>query len=298
VGIIQKMIQVILKETKTLVWPEIQRYLKDPIYPPQFRVPQKYQSDLTYFWKTVREYPRRRGKYLRPTLVLLTCEAMGKNIMEAIKTAAAMQVSEDWLLIHDDFEDKSLIRRGKPTLHEIYGNELAVNAGDALQIIMWKIVNDIGSKKIADEFYRMLLRTTVGQGIEQRWSNNRKTLSDDDYFLIADSKSAYYSIAGPMRLGAILSGATASQIDKITEFGRHLGRCFQLIDDILDIKQDKEEGKITLAILRGAKYAKKLAVKEKESARRIFDQDLEFLAKEPARTKLKEIMEFILERDC
>ncbi len=291
------MVQETLDKTKRLVWPEIEKYLKDPTYPIQFRVTDKYQNDVRLYWKINREYPERKGKYLRPTLLLLTAEAMGAGIKDAIKAAAAMQISEEWILIHDDIEDKSLVRRGKPTLHRLYGYELAINAGDSLQIIMWKIISDIDSKPISDEFYTMLLRTTLGQGVEQIWTNRkRKNISENEYFFIVDSKSGYYSIAGPMRLGAMLAGATPTQIRKITKFGLHLGRCFQLVDDILDLEQDKKEGKITLANTKGVAYCQKLASKLKEKSINIFKKDLRFLSHEPARKNLLELIDFILER--
>ena len=291
------MVQETLEKTKKLIWPEIQKYLKDPVYPTQFRIPYKYKKEVDLYWKINRVYPERKGKYLRPTLVLLIAEALGAERKKALKTAAAMQLSEEWILIHDDIEDNSEKRRGKLTLHKIYGNELAINAGDVLQIIMWKILNDQNSPKISEEFYKMLLRTTLGQGVEQIWTNRKaKRISEGQYFFIADSKSAYYSIAGPMRLGAIAAGATPDQMDKITDFGLYLGRCFQLIDDILDFRQDKREGKITLANTKGLPYARKLVLEEKNKALEIFDKKLGFLSKEPARSKLKELIGFILER--
>lgn len=236
----------ILNRYKKRVWPEIKRYLKDPVFPPSFRIPKKYKKDTQAYWKIVKEYPERQGKYLRPTLLLLTTEAMGREAKTAIKTAAAMQLSEEWLLIHDDFQDHSVVRRGKPTLHKIYGPELAVNAGNTLHIIMWKILMDnkdaLGEKKaffLTDEFYRMLKRTADGQAIEVMWAKGkRKNFSDEDWFFITDGKTSYYSIAGPMRLGAIIAGATTYQLNLIAKFGIYLGRCFQLVDDILDLTSD------------------------------------------------------------
>jgi geranylgeranyl pyrophosphate synthase len=291
------VVQKILEKYKNLVWPEIKKYLKDPLYPTRFRIPNKYKKEVDLYWQINREYPERKGKYLRPTLVLLTASALGLPLKKAIKTAAAMQISEEWILIHDDIEDKSDMRRGGPTLHKIYGNELAINAGDALQIIMWKVLNDQSLKAVNEEFYKMLARTALGQAVEQIWTiKHKKTLTDSEYFFIADSKSAYYSIAGPMRLGAILAGASPTKIEKITEFGLYLGRCFQLVDDILDLEQDKKEGKITIASLKGVAYAKKLALEAKTKALKIFNQKLGFLSHEPARSELKEIIDFILER--
>lgn len=291
-----EMIEKTLERTKKLVWPEIKKYLKDPQYPTLFQASDKYPKEVNLFWKINKNYPERKGKYLRPTLVLLVAEALGTSLKRAIPIAAAMQLSQEWVLIHDDIEDKSDERRGEPTLHKLYGEELAINAGDALHMMMWKMISDQGSKEITDEFYKILLRTALGQGVEQIWTNQKRKLNKDEYFFVADSKSGYYSIAGPMRLGAIIAGANKVQIEKITEFGFHLGRCFQLVDDLIDMEQDKKEGKSTLVNSKGYNYAKKLAEQEKNQARKIFDSKLGFLSQEPARSKLKELIDFILER--
>jgi geranylgeranyl diphosphate synthase, type II len=291
------VVQETLEKTKKLVWPEIEKYLKDADYPTQFAPPAKFKKEVDLYWKINREYPERGGKYLRPTLVLLITKALGESADYAVKVAAAMQLSQEWVLIHDDIEDKSDERRGAPTLHKLYGQELAINAGDALHMIMWKIISDQNSKAITEEFFKILSRTALGQGVEQIWTNEGgKTIEDDKYFFVADGKSGYYSIAGPMRLGAIVAGATNEQIEKITEFGLYLGRCFQLVDDILDFEQDKKEGKVTLANTKGVTYTKKLADEMKQKAREIFDKELGFLKNEPARSELKEMIDFILER--
>lgn len=238
----------ILKNYKKPVWREIKKYLKDPEYADVFVPPSKYKLLVDKHWRLVREYPERQGKYLRPTLVLLTADAMAKDVKKAYKTAAAMQISEDWLLIHDDFQDGSIERRGKPTLHRIYGSGLAVNAGDHLHMIMWKILMDnydiLGSKKtlhIMDEFYTTLSRTALGQSIELIWANeNKLNLTDNDYYFIVDGKTAYYTIVLPLRLGAIIAGANKRQIDSLTRFGKVLGRSFQIVDDVLDLTTDFE----------------------------------------------------------
>jgi geranylgeranyl diphosphate synthase type II len=346
----------ILSNYKRLVWPEIEKYLHSPTFPDIFKVPKKYKGEEQFYWKISKEYPRRQGKYLRPTLLLLTCEAMEGKLQEALKTAAAMQISEEWLLIHDDIEDDSEMRRGKPTLHRKYGAEQAINAGDTLHVIMWKILTDnrefLGKEKTAklvNEFYTMLMRTTLGQAVEIKWTKEKNTtLSDEDWFFIADGKTSYYTIAGPMRLGAIIAGANKPQLDLLAQFGSYLGRCFQLVDDLLDLTSDFRglkkqigndiyEGKRTLilghllrninpkdkkrllSILRKSRkeksgdevkwiiskmrkyksidYGRKFASNLKGKALEIFEKDLKFLSVQPARNYLKEIINFILERN-
>src|SRR3989344_3960571 len=117
----------VLKEKKPAVYETILRYLPNP-----------EKTWVEEHWKAVRDYPDRQGKYIRPTLVLLMCEMLGGDSEKALLTAAAMQTSEDWILNHDDIQDKSEERRGKPTLHRIYGLNIALNAGDASHMIMWK----------------------------------------------------------------------------------------------------------------------------------------------------------------
>ncbi len=237
----------VLAAKKAIVWPEIEKYLAGLVRLPSYcQIPQKYSSLASFHQKITAEYPRRQGKYLRPTLVLLTAAAMGFPQEKALKTAAAMQVSEDWLLGHDDVEDNSQERRGQPALHRLYGIELAINAGDALHILMWRILADnfslLGQKKalaIEEEFYQMLNRTALGQTVEIKWAReNRLDLTDEDIFFILDGKTSYYTIAGPMRLGAILANGSQKQLVFLYQFGQILGRAFQIRDDLLDLTSD------------------------------------------------------------
>ncbi len=258
----------VLANKRKIVWREIKKYLDDSIvFSGQRQIPKRYSSLLKFHQRLINEYPKRFGKYVRPTIILLICEAMGGKTDNALKTAAAMQLSEEWLLIHDDFEDDSLYRRGQPALQRIYGPELAVNAGDTLHLIQNQLLLDnfinLPSKlarKVADEFTRMLLRTAIGQTVEIKWTQETNTsLKEEDYLFIIDGKTVDYSVAGPMRLGAILAGASDVQLEELYAFGRPLGRCYQIRDDYLDLVSDFDglkqkgndvyEGKITVFLI-------------------------------------------------
>ncbi len=346
----------VLEKNKALVWPEIKGYLDRFWDFPDFcAIPKKYDGMKKLHAKIMNDYPERKGKYFRPSLVLLTAGAMGYSIKKAIKTAAAMQMSEDWILAHDDIEDDSLERRGKPTLHKIYGKELAINAGDGLHVLMWQALRDnldiVGEKlgkEIIDEFVTMLSRTVFGQTVEIKWTQeNKQNMTDEDVLLILESKTAYYTIAGPMRLGAILASASTKQLQLIYEFAKPLGYCFQIRDDLLDLTSDFEglkkqtgndiyEGKRTIMLihlLRSAnkedkkkltkilgksrqnktekevlwtiemmkkygslEYGEKMAAKFAKQARRLFNKNLGFLVKQPARDQLLAGIEFVLNR--
>ena len=237
----------VLENYKKIVWPYIESNLNlIKNYPVFCQVDKKYQSILDFHFKMVSDYPQRKGKYVRPSLVLLTAQSMGFDQDLAIPTAAAMQISEDWILGHDDVEDQSHERRGLPAIQKIYGNELAINAGDNLHLLMWQVLGQNFSQldftiaqKIHQEFFDMINRTILGQTIEIKWTQeNRFDLSLEDILLILESKTGYYTIAGPMRLGAILGGATESQLGSVYRFGVMLGRSFQIIDDLLDLTSD------------------------------------------------------------
>lgn len=229
-----------LKQTQDLIWPVVEKYIHESLDFPDFcRIDQKYQSLIDFQKSLLLEYPKRKGKYLRPALLLSTALSIGANIDKALLPAVAMQLSEEWILIHDDVEDNSEQRRGFPALQRIYGSNLAFNAGDALHVVMWKVIGDIHNQLVYNEFYQLLKRTTFGQTIDLKWNqDNKLDIVDDDIFLILEGKTGYYTISGPMRLGAIVAGATDSELNTIYQFGRYLGLAFQIIDDILDLTSD------------------------------------------------------------
>jgi len=228
------------------LWPVIDSYLDTAVSFPDFcRLDPQYQDITSFHRQLIRDYPERKGKYLRPTLLLLAAQSMGIDLDSCLLPAAAMQLSEDWILVHDDVEDDSLERRGQPTLHRLCSKELAVNAGDCLQTIMWRILfdhlqkNPTTGSQIIDEFSLLLNRTTLGQTIDIKWNQDQiLDLSDEDIFLILESKTCYYTIAGPLRLGAILAKASDSQLRLLYKFGLYLGRTFQIVDDLLDLTSD------------------------------------------------------------
>lgn len=236
-----------LKKYREVVWPVIEKGLESIVEYENFCEPNKRYQNLIDFHKEIYSvYPKRMGKYFRPSLVMLTGKAMGVSGETLINTAAAQQVSEEWILIHDDVEDGSLQRRGKSTLHKIYSKELAINAGDALHILMWRLLQKnreiLGEEKtflIMEEFSKLLNRTILGQTIEIKWAQeNKQNLSDKDILLIMESKTGYYTVGGPMREGAIIAGATPEQLEKIYQFGKLAGFCFQIKDDLLDLTSD------------------------------------------------------------
>jgi geranylgeranyl diphosphate synthase, type II len=249
-----------LEKLKRPVWKKIQQHL-----------PKKYPQ---VHYQMVRDYPERMGKYLRPGLLLLSTKMFGGSQEKAVSLAAAMQLSEEWLLIHDDIEDHSEYRRSKPgipkpTLHKIYGEELAINAGDALHTLMWRMLGDYVfsvEKPLGLDIYnrmsQIILTTIEGQYIELSWIKEEKTdISETEYFKMVYRKTANYSIIGPIQLGAMAAGHTSRQaLTTIQHWATPLGYAFQVKDDLLNLTQQSEvmgkeqggdilEGKRTLMLI-------------------------------------------------
>ena len=127
-----------------------------------------------YLAAPMSDYPSRRGKALRPSMCLASCEAFGGPLGDALPSAVAIELLHNAFLVHDDIEDASLLRRGEPTLHRRYGTPLALNAGDglALQALATLRENiDLLGPRLADrimmEFDFMSQQTVAGQALER-----------------------------------------------------------------------------------------------------------------------------------
>jgi geranylgeranyl diphosphate synthase, type I len=196
------------------------------------------------FAEMMRCYVERKGQYRRPTYTILWNLLYGGKGDDSLLPAAAQQLSEDYFLMHDDWMDDNNMRRGLPTAHKMYGPEYAIDAGDALQTILWKVATDardsLGGargKKYFDKFQDIMLVTHVGQYLDLKLTREFKDITKftpDDYFRSIHAKSAYYSVYGPMQCGAIIAGASDSELAGIKSYGTLAGLAFQIKDDILD----------------------------------------------------------------
>ncbi len=230
-------------------------------------------EEIDVLYQMIRDYPSRGGKGLRGSLCLLWCELFSGRREKALVTASSLELFQNWILIHDDVEDGSEMRRGLPALHRKFGVELAINAGDALHGKMWELLltnrDMVGINTTLDvllEFSRMLNETTEGQQMELAWnSSNDWEIRESDYILMVTKKAAWYTCISPCRLGLILSPFSedsdfSDKMNKIIEFGTDLGVAFQIIDDVLNLTADESkygkeilgdlyEGKRTLILI-------------------------------------------------
>ena len=188
------------------------------------------------------------GKRLRPILCLAAAESCGGKIERALPLACAMECIHTYSLVHDDLPsmDNDDFRRGRATCHKVFGDGIAVLAGDALLTIAFEIVSSARSTRRYD--MATLLREVAvaagsqkliaGQVADLEAEGKRTTRSELRY--IHENKTSAM-LATSVRLGAMSANADPKQLSAITRFGRALGLAFQVIDDILDVTQTTEK---------------------------------------------------------
>lgn len=234
----------------------------------------KYPEDIFKSMKYTVTLP---GKRLRPVMCLESCRMFGGDINDAIPTACAIEMLHAQTLIHDDLPcmDNDDYRRGKLTNHKVFGEAIAVLAGDALlsyapQIIL-KNSKKLGAEKlvkIMEEYvqYAGAYGVIAGQVVDiesekTNPENPRKVLE----FIHTHKTADLFKLS--LRCGAIIAGATDAQLEIITEFAQKLGFAFQIADDVLDetstfevmgktLGKDKEAGKLTYTSIYGLEKSK------------------------------------------
>jgi len=197
-----------------------------------------------------KDYPLRGGKRFRPALLLLCAEWFGASYEDALPSAVALELFHNFALIHDDIEDSSLFRRGKPTLHQLHGIPLAINAGDSLFGMVYEILmtnrERFGDQKALDiiSLFNQVFRATFeGQAYDIGWVANNHFPTREEYFEMIRRKTGIYSGKGPCQLGALIADAPSDIFEKVGDFGEALGIGFQIRDDLLNLEEDAGESK-------------------------------------------------------
>jgi geranylgeranyl diphosphate synthase, type II len=201
-----------------------------------------------HLYDPVREYPERGGKGVRPALLLATCQAYGGSLEEAVGTAVSIEMLHNAFLVHDDIADGTASRRGRPTLHTMYGVGLALNAGDALASLALQVVRDDRglsasvTHRLLDELLAVVRQTTEGQALDLGWHREGTIdLRIADYLMLAGKKTCWYTTVAPLRMGAIVGSRGTARLHALSRFGFLLGIAFQIRDDLLDVEATAEQ---------------------------------------------------------
>jgi geranylgeranyl diphosphate synthase type II len=249
------------------------------------------------------------GKRMRPLLVLLSCEACGGDPQQALPAACAIEMVHTYSLIHDDLPamDDDDLRRGQPTNHVVFGEALAILAGDGLLTLAFEVLGrELSPASVAAGCCADLARAAgmsgmVGGQVADLEAEGLAT-ADVDLLESIHRRKTGALLASAMTLGARVAQADAATLERMASYGRCLGLAFQIVDDLLDVRgdasslgkavrKDATRGKLTYPALIGEEASQLRAQELIAEACRC----LEPLGERGRR--LEALAQFVLERD-
>lgn len=238
------------------------------------------------------------GKRLRPILLMAAADAVGADGTKFLPVAAALEMIHTYSLIHDDLPamDDDDLRRGKPTNHVVYGDGIAILAGDALLTLAFSVIlrqKDVSAEallRVMDEISRAAgAEGMVGGQVLDLMAEDRQITMEELRRVHMGKTGALFHAA--LRSGAILAGATEEELAALTAYADHFGLAFQITDDILDVigtaedigkpvGSDEKNHKSTYVTLTSLAEAQELArrtVEDAEAALSVFGSEADFL---------------------
>ena len=250
------------------------------------------------------------GKRLRPVLVIAGAEAVGGRAETVLDTACALELIHAYSLIHDDLPamDDDDYRRGRPTNHKVFGEALAILAGDALLTLAFRLIAGNAARVATPGVVGIVVAEVAdaagtngmvgGQVVDIE--SEGKTISPEMLDYIHLHKTAAL-IRAALRVGAQLAGGRAEQVEAISQAGRALGLAFQIVDDILDVEgslaelgksagSDERKKKVTYPSLHGLPASKQRARELIEETKRLLNP------LGPAAAPIGALADFVFER--
>jgi len=214
------------------------------------------------------------GKRIRPILVLISAHIFEGKVKNALPAALAIEIFHNFSLVHDDIMDNAPLRRGKETVHQKWDLNTAILSGDVMLIWSYEILQQYPikiSSALTKIFSETARKVCEGQQLDMDFPR-KKNISMIEYMKMIEFKTAAL-LGCAMSVGAIISGASMNQIQKINSIGIELGLIFQLQDDYLDIfgSSNKIGKQIGGDIIENKKTFLHVFVKENGSSREISD---------------------------
>jgi geranylgeranyl diphosphate synthase type I len=252
----------------------------DEAYLAEYFGPARYSYDVDAIQATIStpvwELLDRGGKRWRPIVFLLLVEGFGEDPADYLEYATIPELLHTGTIIVDDIEDGAEMRRGEPALHHLYGEDIALNAGNALYFIPLKIISqdpgdlpDGTRLQAFDMLMHELNRTHLGQGVDIKWHNEPgHDVTEDEYLEMCACKTGCLARI-VARLAAIVTGQDRETEQQVARYAERMSVAFQIGDDILDVEHtldragdfgkafgnDVREGKTTLMVIRTLEVA-------------------------------------------
>ena len=221
----------------------------------------KYLNKDNTLYKASKHLTFAGGKRIRPYLSILVYKLKKDDVKDMLPAAISVELIHNYTLIHDDIMDNDEIRRGKPTVHVVYGEPMAILAGDLLYAKAFEAVGDIEDSKKAHEVLKVLAKACVevceGQAMDMEFEKYWPTV--EEYMEMIRKKTGAL-IEASAEIGSIMADFNREEREAIKEYAKRIGLTFQIQDDILDLIGDKEklgkpigsdirEGKKTLIVI-------------------------------------------------
>ena len=181
------------------------------------------------------------GKRIRPSLTLISCNLFNDSVSQALMPAVGLEIFHSFSLLHDDIMDRSLLRRGKPTVHSLWGDNSAILSGDAMSILAYEYIVQRPPAflpEILSIFSRTALQVCEGQQLDMDFESAPGTTMEEYIRMITLKTSVL--IGASLQIGALCGGAPGSDALRMYRFGEQFGLAFQIQDDLLDTFGNEE----------------------------------------------------------
>ncbi|MDH4069010.1 MAG: polyprenyl synthetase family protein [Ignavibacteria bacterium] len=205
--------------------------------------------------KVTKHVIRAGGKRIRPVLTLLSCQAVGGQPRQAMHAAVAVELLHSFTLIHDDIMDHAPTRRGLPSVHALWGVDSGILAGDLILGLGYDSLQRTGSPvqiRLSTRFTKALLDVCEGQAVDLQFPG-RRSVTVREYFAMIEKKTgALFRLS--TALGGLIGSGSDRQVEALERYGVHIGRAFQIQDDLLDVvAEERAFGKIVGGDIREKK---------------------------------------------
>ena len=225
------------------------------------------------------------GKRIRPLLAIASAEAVSDAPLGIESAACSLELIHTYSLIHDDLPalDNDDLRRGRPTCHKVFGEAMAILAGDSLLTLAFEVLAKLDNVE-ADRRIRLIAELATASGtVGGMIAGQVNDLDGEGKFPSAHLLESIHRaktgalLLASVRMGGIYAGATGRQLAALSDYGEHIGLAFQIVDDVLDVEQssealgktagkDAQQHKITFPAVYGLERSREMAEEERRAA--------------------------------